>query len=249
MPDVTPQSKPAPITDDDIATLDACLEKCSGSHAMAARVMNKPEDWVRRVIKANPALQARWSLHTKGQDVKTEADTVDRPALPKTIIPAEQYAAALIGQEKKLGQSLKKLGFSEQQRDAILNIEAFAGQHFQETLSVVHGGLVKGFLRLIFMSESIEEKYLQDEGMSESDKRFWWNNYFRILENLRAMNDQVNKAALTQAMIDIKKKQSQGGAKPGFTALTQVNISRDIPVNVTSTTVTPPNVPDADNPV
>lgn len=248
MPDVTPRARPAPITDDDVALLNATLEKCNGVHAMAARVLSKPEDWVRRVIKSSPALTARWSPYTKDQDIKVDADIVDRPELPKTIVPAEKMALALVGQEKKLSRSLVKLGFSEKQQQSILDIEEFAGQHFTETLSIVHGGLVKGFLRLTFMAEEIEAKYLQDEGLEDGEKRFWWNNYFRLLENLRAMNDQVNKAALTQAMIDIKKKQAQGGGiKPGFSAMTQINVGSDTPVTITS--VTPPNVNDSSPPV
>ena len=133
MPDVTPRPRPAPITDDDVALLNAALEKCDGHQAMAARVLNKPEDWVRRVIRGNSALTARWSPHTKDQEVKTESDIADRPPLPKTIVPAEKMAVALVGQEKKLERSLVKLGFSEKQQKAILDIEEFAGQHFTQT--------------------------------------------------------------------------------------------------------------------
>jgi hypothetical protein len=239
MPDVTPKPRPGPITDDDVKMLDAALEKAHGVQSTAARILCRSEEWVRRVIKITPALQARWSPHTPNQEVKTAADIADRPDLPKPLMPAEKMALALVGQEKKLRGSLSKLGFSEKHQQSILNIEEFAGQHFRETLSIVHGGLVKGFLRLTFMAEHIEEVYLQDDGLDDSQKKFWWNNYFRILENLRAMNDQVNKAALTQAMIDIKEKQAKGGMKPGFTSLTQINVGER---TVTVTPVTPPNV-------
>ncbi len=223
-------------TPEEIAKLNNVLEAVNGDRADAMRVLDWPPHRVNNMISNVPALFAKWRRTNElmhGEVATTPEAAIERtPPKELALTPSEKMAAALVVQEKYLKRSLAKLGFKSHEVEALSAVEEFAGQHFKETLSVMHGGMLKGAMRLMMLADRIERDYLQDENLDEKEKRWWWDTYFRILESLRSMNDQANKAALTKAMIEIKEKESRTGmtisGKPGFTPLTsavQVNVT------------------------
>lgn len=220
-------------TPEAIAKLNQVLEATGGSRTAAAELLEIPVSRVKSMIELVPALKSKWLstaelMHGEGEVNDTNSIT-RTPPKEVALSQSQKVAAALTVQEKNLKRSLGKLGFKHNEIEAISAVEEFAGQHFKETLSVMHGGMLKGAMRLMMLADQIESKYLQDDGMDEKDRRWWWNTYFQILESLRSMNDQANKAALTKAMIEIKEKESRMGTrqdgKPGFSPLTAVQVN------------------------
>lgn len=221
----------ATVTAEDIARAHKALEAAKGDRKFAAEILGIEPGRLAMWIARYPQLHAQWSGERPTQlgevKVKDEIDAVAR-TLPKPLALTEpqRMAIALEMNEKKLNKSLAKLGFKQNEITAISNVEEFAGEHFQSTLSIMHGGLLKSAMRLMLLAERIESTYLQDESLEERDRKYWWDTYFRILEKLRDFNEQTNKAALTKALIEMKKKESGGGmSKPGFSPQTAIQIN------------------------
>lgn len=196
------------------------MEACDGNRKAAAEVLGMPyQKLVETVVKV-PALYARWGNDKEvlgGEVMVNPVTTINRvPPHPLQLTPAQRTAAALSVQEKRLNKSLARLGFKRTEIEAISSVEQFAGRHFEQTLSIMHGGMLRSAMRLMIMAQRIEDTYLQDEGLDEKDRKYWWDTYFRILESLRDFNDQTNKASLTKAIIALKKKEGNGLGKPGF---------------------------------
>ena len=208
-----------PITDNVVEETNRALESVAGNPGAAARLLNVTTRRVYNIINHNPAMRAKWS---KSLDVGpvSGTDILDRPTPPPELPVANQTAIALIGQERKLTRSLARLGFSSKEQSAISEFESFAGQHFQESLKILHGGMLKNAMSLMLLAEQIRSENLFDEALRDEDREKWWNIYFRVLEEIRGMNDQANKAALTQAMIALKEREAREGklGKPGFSA-------------------------------
>jgi hypothetical protein len=207
-----------PITAEVIADTNAALEKTQGNVIAAAQILGVSKNRVYNIINTTDAMRAKWG---KGNDASAPSpqDIVDRPPLPREVSPAQATAAALAGQEKKLDKNLRGLGFSKDEITAISSVEDFAGSHFQESLKILHGGMVKCTMRLMLLAEKIYNDYLTDPDMDPKELDRWWGRYFQILENLRESNDASNRAALTQAMVALKKaeaKNANGPGKPGF---------------------------------
>lgn len=231
------------LTSEDIAKINKALEACNGGVAAAADVLGMTAHRVSYAITHNPSLNARWkssSAVLNGETVINPVTTINRtPPQPLNLTPVQQQAVELSVTDRKLTRSLHKLGFKQQEIQAISSVEEFAGQHFEQTLSIMHGGLLKSAMRLMLLAEKIERDYLQDPVMEEKDRKWWWGIYFEILEKLRGMNDQTNKAALTKALIEIKKKDQNGLGKPGFSPHTTTAIQ----INVRDTDSVKTNTP------
>lgn len=232
------------VTVEEIAQINKALEATEGDFQAAADILGCTRNRIAHAVQRQPALTARWRSDKALVDGKTAIDsitTINRiKPKPLELAPQQRLAIELSINEKKMNRSLAKLGFRAAEIQAISSIEEFAGQHFEETLSIMHGGLLKSAMRLMLMAERIERDYLQGDIEDPKERGFWWDTYFEILEKLRSMNEQTNKAALTKALIEIKRKEAEGGGqrsgKVGFQPLSAVQI------NVTSTkdiTVTP----------
>lgn len=236
------------ISVEEIAQINKAMEATQGDALSAAEVLGVSVNRINNAISRNPALTARWRTSQTMLDGETNINpttAINRtPPKPLGLSPAQRQAIELSIGERKINKSLAKLGFKSAEIQAISSIEEFAGQHFQETLSIMHGGLLKSAMRLMILAERIESQYLQDENMEEKDRKWWWDQYFRILEKLRDMNDQTNKAALTKALIEIKKKEGGGLGKPGFSPHTTTAIQINVPANSEVKTNTP-NVVDS----
>lgn len=220
------------ITSEDIAKINKALEASGGNHAAAAEILGMPTHRVNYAVRSHPALSARWRTGEDLVEGKTDINPVTvinrTPPKPLELAPSQKLAVELTVGEKKLNKSLAKLGFKSAEIQAISSVEEFAGQHFEETLSIMHGGLLKSAMRLMLLAERIEGDYLQSDDLEGRDRDFWWKVYFEILEKLRSMNEQTNKAALTKALIEMKRKESEGGnprGKPGFQPLSAVQIN------------------------
>jgi hypothetical protein len=210
------------MTAEDIAKIHKAMEATGGNRRAAAEILGIEKSRVDYAVAHNPALAAKWKVTAALLDGETnvnEITTISRkPPEPLALTQQERTVVALTVQERTLNKSLAKLGFKGKEIEAISSVEEFAGAHFDQTLSIMHGGLLKSAMRLMLLAENIEQRYLQDEGLGEKDRNWWWNQYFRILEKLRDMNEQTNKAALTKALIEIKKKGNNGLGKPGFSS-------------------------------
>lgn len=217
------------ITAEEIVRINRALEITKGSLNSTAKLLGVPRNRIQSAVADHESLK-HWRTEASLLAGKTpiELDPVEEVnrKLPETLAlsAAEKRAQALVVQEKNLNKSLTRLGFGHKEIEAISAVEEFAGQHFETTLSVMHGGMLKSAMRLMILVEKIEREYLQDENLDEKGKKWWWDIYFRILENLRLMNDQTNKAALTKAMIEIKKKETGKAGKLGFTPV-QINFN------------------------
>lgn len=232
------------LTAEDIAKINRALEAMLGDRKNAAELLGMSLNRINAAIENHPALSARWKTTNALLDGNTKADLSPmanrRAPVPLALSPADRIAVELTVSEKKMSKSLAKLGFNHKEIEAISSVEEFAGQHFKDTLSIMHGGLLKSAMRLMMLSERIERTYLQDDKLSEKDRRYWWDIYFRTLEKLRDFNEQTNKAALTKALVELKEKEAAGGGmkntKPNFAPLSamQVNITGAKDVKVTT---------------
>jgi hypothetical protein len=221
-----------PLTAEDIAKINRAMEACEGDQKAAAEILGMDKTRLAQAVQRVPSLSARWK-HSAGiaaGELVTQSDEVNRTT-PKelALTSSERMAIELSVTEKKLNRSLVKLGFRQKEIEAISAVEEFAGNHFQQTLSIMHGGLLKSAMRLMLLAERIESTYLQDDHMEERDRKYWWDTYFKILEKLRDFNEQTNKAALTKALIEIKRKEAEGGGvkntKPSFQPLSAVQVN------------------------
>lgn len=220
------------VTAEDIAKINKALEASGGNRAAAAEIIGMAVGRLTSAVNSNPALSARWHTNNDLLDGKTNINPITAinrtPPKPLDLAPSQKMAIELTVGEKKLNRSLAKLGFKSAEIQAISSVEEFAGQHFEETLSIMHGGLLKSAMRLMLLAERIEQTYLQEDDLEPKERDFWWKAYFEILEKLRSMNEQTNKAALTKALIEMKRKESEGGnprGKPGFQPLSAVQIN------------------------
>jgi hypothetical protein len=216
-----------PITPEVIEQTNRALEEAKGSATLAAKILGEEPTRIHSIIRNTPVLKARW-----GQGEQAAVDVVDRAPLPQ-VVPTkqEQLAASLTGQEKRLDKSLSKLGFSASEVRAISEVEEFAGAHFQDTLKILHGGMVKSSIRLMLLAEHIYATYLTDEDADPKETNRWWDRYFTLQQHLRDTNDAANRAALTQAMVRLKQNEATNGkgpGKPGFGPTVNVTPPRDV---------------------
>lgn len=214
--------------------IDKALTEANGDRGVAAKLLGVAYVQVSQAISRHPALRASWIQKDDNYVAPVPSDSprlVDRHAPGEVTDPDEIRAEALgnverklvaVGPDKALNRSLHKLGFKSAEIEKLTSMEEFAGQHFTKTLSLLHGGIVRGASRLMLLMEQIEEGYLMNEDLSQSDRNFWWDNYFKVIESLRALTEQSNKAAITRALVK-QKGNAPGLGKPGFTAL-QVNV-------------------------
>lgn len=224
---------------DDIAKIDKAMTEADGSRAGAAKLLGVAYVQISQAISRHPILRASWLQKDDNYITPVESDsprlTNRHPPLEVSVKTDDEIRAGeltkienrtiAVGPDKALSRSLHKLGFRAAEVEKLLTVEEFAGQHFTKTLSLMHGGVVKASIRAMLLLEKIEEEYLQDENLSEKDRIFYWDVYFRLLESLRALGSQADKAAITRALIN-QRKNAPGLGKPGFTAV-QVNISKE----------------------
>lgn len=226
----TPVLSDKKATVEDIARLNATLELTKGDRKAAANILGTSLTRINGLIATYHSLSTRWRISDKvaaGETEINDVTTIDREENKAIALTEEEKRSiALASQEKKLNKSLAKLGFKSQEIEAISSVESFAGQHFQETLSIMHGSMLKSAMRLMLLAERIEQEHLQNEGLDERERKWWWDCYFRILEQMRHMNSETNKAALTRSLIDLKRKEKDTLGKPGYSTpgvMIQVN--------------------------
>ena len=221
------------ISEEDILKAHTCLKETQGDLEDAALLMGITKDKLKEIIEGSPVLNSVYGKRRKDIPYEPEQGAA-RSDLPSPIPnpPAVRMAEAMVVQEASLGQPLAALGFNPTEVKNILSIEEFAGNHFDRSLSMLHGGMVKTSLRLIFQAQEIERKYLNDPSLEQKDRDSWWEIYFRILENLRKQNEQASKAALTRALI--KGQKNGRPAQPGFQSagnLIQITNPQNVTVN------------------
>lgn len=232
------------ISEADVAKIHKALEATEGSLPPAAELLGVSYGRLKMLVDGTKKLRSQWRKDKRDPNSPPlqPEDLLDRTA-PRAVMLTqdEKNALALKMQNRKhLTKSLARLGFNDKQLESVTAIEEFAGQHFNETLTILNGGCVRQSIQLMFTAQHLEQTYLQREDLKESDRKFWWDTYFRILENIRMMNDSAQKAALTRAMIDIKKAQVLQQGKPGFGGV-QIQINNvDKPKE---SNVTPPIAP------
>lgn len=223
------------LTPDKIALIDKAMTEANGDRKVAAKYLGVPYIQLSMAVSRHPTLRAVWSPKDESY---VEPVTNDNPRLvsrhpPKEVLTSDEQRGlelrkiedkvVAVGPEKSLSKSLSKLGFRAAEIEKLTTVEEFAGQHFTKTLSLLHGGMVQSAMKLMLMADRIEKTYLMDDGLEEKERNFWWDTYFRIIESLRAMNDQSNKAALTRALV--RQKSGFGsGSKPGFSTAIQINV-------------------------
>lgn len=224
------------LTPAELAKIDQALFKTDGNRPLAAKLLGVPYIQLSHAITRHQVLRSTW---LRKDDNYVEAVESDSPRLTDRNPPGEvktsdeirataltkiENKVVAVGPEKSLSRSLSKLGFKNAEIEKLTTVEEFAGQHFTKTLSLMHGGMIKGAMRLMLLAERIEADYLTASDLPESERNWWWDTYFRILDSLRMMNDQSNKAALTRAMINNQKGRG-GPGKPGFTPTTAIQIN------------------------
>lgn len=226
------------LTPDDMAKIDLAMRAADGDRGKAAAFLGVAYIQLSQAISRHPQLRATWIKKDDDFAVPVASDNPrlahrHEPGSPSVKTQDEIRAGGLarqeslllsVGPNKELNKSLQKLGFKLAEIDKLSSIEEFAGQHFSKTLTLVHGGMIQSGLKLMLMAESIEQKYLMRDDLSDEDRKWWWDTYFRLIDSLRMMSDQTNKAAVTRALIEAKKR---GNSKPGFQAnpptLIQIN--------------------------
>lgn len=222
------------LTPNELALIDKALVASEGDRAKAAKLLGVAYVQISQAISRHPVLRSQWLQKDDNYVTPVPSESprlTDRHAPGEVTTDDEVRADALtnvekklvaVGPNKELNKSLQRLGFKGAEIEKLTTMEEFAGQHFTKTLSLLHGGIVRGAARLMLLMEEVEQEYLMKDDLSASDRSFWWDQYFRIIESLRALTDQSNKAAITRALVK-QKGNAPGLGKPGFTAL-QVNV-------------------------
>lgn len=225
------------LTPNELAVIDKALTEAEGDRGIAAKLLGVAYVQISQAISRHPVLRSQWIQKDDNYVSPVPSDSarlVDRHAPGEVSTEDELRAEALtkienklvaVGPNKELNKSLAKLGFRTAEIEKLSSMEDFAGQHFTKTLSLLHGGIVRGAARLMLLMEEIEEEYLMDDTLSTSDRNFWWDSYFKIIESLRSLTEQSNRAAVTRALVK-QKGNSPGLGKPGFSAI-QINVGRD----------------------
>lgn len=237
--------KEGEISEADVVKIHKALEATEGRLPPAAELLGVSYERLKMLVDGTKRLRSQWR--------KDKRDPNDPPLQPEDLLDRKAPRAVVLTQDEKnalalkmqnrkhLTKSLARLGFNDKQLESVTAIEEFAGQHFNETLTILNGGCVRQSIQLMFTAQHLEQTYLQREDLKDADRKFWWDTYFRILENIRMMNDSAQKAALTRAMIDIKKQQVAAQGKAGFgvpTVAIQINDAKTV-----TTTQQPPSLP------
>lgn len=210
--------------------------KADGDRATAAKYLGVAYIQISQAISRHPALRSQW---IKKDDNYVDVVASDSPRLTDrhptgevrtsdeiraTALTNVENKQVAVGADRSLSKSLSKLGFRANEIEKLTTVEEFAGQHFTKTLALMHGGIIKGAMRIMLLIEKIEADYLQDDNLSDEDRKFYWDIYFRLIESLRSLGEQSNKAAITRALVNQKGKPN-GLPKPGYTAI-QINVGK-----------------------
>lgn len=226
------------LTPDELALVDKAMRAAEGKRADAAKLLGVAYVQLSQAISRHPVLRSTWIVK---DDDYVEPVESDNPRLAHRSPPGEvtvrtddeirarqltrvENKVVAVGPDKQLSKSLGKLGFRTEEVDKLVTVEEFAGQHFVKTLSIMHGGVIKGAMRVMLLLERIERDYLSQDDLSDADRNFYWDVYFRLLESLRALGSQADKAAITRALVN-QKGRNPGLGKPGFSAI-QINVGQ-----------------------
>lgn len=217
MPEYSTPGNPRPykpISPEEVAAIDAALEKTNGNRVHAAMALGMDETRVYNCVRNNPHLRAKW-LKKEPEPVEPgmAADMHrEKPVSPFT--PAEvKTVDALNAEDAALQKGWKRLGVSASDRKFLAGLQASYAGNFKSTMDLAYGGAAHANTRLLLALEDVARKlehirehpeeyhrtYMTEHGVRESkgpDEYYkeFYQIFIEISGELRKMSDSVTKA-------------------------------------------------------
>jgi hypothetical protein len=150
-------------TPEDIARIDAALEKTRGNRAHAAAALGLHPDRVYTLVDSNPHLKAKWSVKPPNAVEPTEAAEIHREPALAMFSPGDVAAVtALNKQDAQLRKGWAKLpGFSPTEQTFLADLQTAYAGNLKGAMDLSYGGASHANIRLLFMIEKISAK-IQD---------------------------------------------------------------------------------------
>ncbi len=226
------------FTEDEISRINTALEQTKGHRAAAAKLLGVAPARVYTAVRNNDAMRIRWGLD---EPVLPDGPTsdIDRP-LPLYSPQDEQVAVAIANQDATLAQGLQKLGYSDDERSFLANLECAYAGHVTQVLQLTFGGLAHSFTRMLFAQRKIEQQIADVDAHPENYER-WMSlpggisnqikgpfeyrmelvdRLLSISAEIRKCDEAAKKAVLIQAQVAKLKAEAGDGmkrvGKPGF---------------------------------
>ncbi len=240
------------VTADDLARIDAALEKVQGHRGHAAAILGWDETRLRSAVNYHEELRVKWGRRPDLPPAGDLADDLDRPPpVLDQFSPQERKAAlAIARQDELLQKTWKKVGFSPEQQEFLTTLQKSYSVSLKSTMDLTYGGMVHTATRLLMTFEDLvqkikdvdehPEKYSRThmtqfgEVETKSAHEYRCELYDRLISisaEMRKVHTDVTKAQYVRAQLDALRGNTQGtGAKPGWAkgvapAAVQVNIS------------------------
>jgi transposase-like protein len=231
------------ITPDEKARIHAALEKTGGDYGAAAEIIGIERGQLSAIIHNNKDLKLRWTTPREFTTPPSDAVTISRPVIP-TAAPApalpsdEEIARAIEREDALVRKGMEAIGVTGPKLDTALALQKFHQKHFQRAIELLGGGITKQFIDLMSEVESINKELAgvltpQRELLLREDRS-------RLLDLMNKFYDRANQAVLTQAKVEVLKKQAKEGAgggkktgKPGFAPLVAVKAEGNVTITET----------------
>lgn len=217
-----------PVTEDDKQRIDEALTRTRGHRPHAAILLGISYDRLTNVVLNDPGLRAKWS-NTKRELPEGLAGEVHRdPGLSPDEIKA---AEGLAKQEALLAKGWDVLGYSEEQRQFLLTLQATYRTSLRATLDLTYGGMMHSYTRLLMLFEDLHKKLAHidanpAEYMRTHRTEFGENvvktahehrcelydRFLAVSAELRKVNNDATKVNIVRAQLD-KLKADDGGPK------------------------------------
>ena len=222
-----------PITEDDVLRADAAMERTCGHRRHAAILMGVTPERLKSILENTDSLREKWTQKQKPINTGFLGE-VDRGREPLKAMTREQQAIAdaIARQDALVSGSWAKLGYSDDQKEFLQNLQAAYSTNLQGTLNLTYGGMVYSYTKLMFAFEDVlhrieaidedPDKYVREActqfGVNEvkGPHEFRCELYDRLIAisaELRKVNSDATKANWVRAQIERLKTGANGEGK------------------------------------
>lgn len=242
---------------DELARIDAALEKTKGHRAAAARLLGITPQRVYTALRNDPAMRIKWGLDAP-EVPEGEVSEIDRPP-PAYSKHEDKLAVAITNQDKLLAKGWDKLGVSKEESEFLATLESSYADNTASTLSLAYGGIAHTFVKLLFQQAKLEQQLKEIDDNPDAHERTMtlpggytnivktahefrlevYDRYLATSNELRRLKESVEKSALVKAQVEKLKAEAAGGgatkmgwSKGGPPVAVQINAGAGTTVKV-----------------
>lgn len=220
-----------PATPEELAAVDAALEKTKGNRAHAAMALGMEPRRIYNLVQNNPHLKAKWSAVLPTPPEPGPDTDLHRPPPLEPFSPTEvKVVDAITKEDALLQKGWKRLGFNPDERKFLAGLQASYAGNLKSTMDLAYGGAAHANTRLLLALEDLKEKledikahpdnyrrsFMTDHGERESkgpDEYYkeFYDLFVKVSAELRKMGDSVTKA--NELRLKMEKLRMQQSSK------------------------------------